>query len=143
MAKMIKHLYDSGAPLNLLDGLTSIINEATLSGDFVPGKIPTYDPTINKMKKLFSCPGARKESIMVSTGIMNKDKTSDEVMVTFPVFDFFEQMQSLLDLLVLEDISNLVVNPDDPFTKYKTRRYCKNPEIMDSEFFQNALRYSP
>ena len=140
MAQMIKILFDSGSPLYVLDSLMAVVNESMLSNHLTPGHIPTYDASLTEMKRLFSSPKARSVTIKVATGYAETHDNPSWVNLTFPVFDFFEQLQSLLDSSVFENINNLVVNPEDPFSRYKVNKNADNVEIMDAEVFQNASR---
>ena len=150
MVKIMQTLRQAGAPLKVTDKILRVVEEEIAGGRFTPHKLPRSVSTFSKVLKLFPVPTPTMMSVPYE-GINESGELSVCKSPVFPVFNFLDQLQDLLDDEVFSDLRNLVVNPDDPWGNFipgKSRTFedspdvdsCRVDEIHDGAWYQNIQK---
>ena len=111
---LLKLLTEMEAPLYAFEEIMKWARKAFTEGyQFLPRQT-TYRSQIDKLETWMDMKNQRPEEVVVALPGVHAD---DSIKVTR--FDFTTQLRSLLDDPVLNRDENLVINPDDPFQRYR------------------------
>lgn len=115
-AELLKLIHSMGAPNGAFQSIMSWAKTALASGyDFQPSPI-AYERQIIQFEKMVGMTACRPSR--VSVNMYRPDQVEDILDVV--VFDFPTMLASLFNCPVLNKINNLVVNPQDRFSKYES-----------------------
>lgn len=130
--KLMKILEELGAPLYAFEIIMDWGFEAKQNGyDFQP-TTKTYTSQIQQLTKM-----AHMEGIRPYTETVTLFKDNLEIPVV--CFDFIEMFLSLLNDPELNQLENFVINPEDPFGKYKSPD-GRLDEINSGAFYEKAYQ---
>ena len=133
----------AGCPRVFFDGLINLMKEETINNqlDFT-AHVPKRESLIQTL--LTACPTPLPVAIPVS--LENDSRVNNPIeycrghrdVVHTMTFDFVEQLKDLLsDTYIFGNLSNLDVNPNDPFGKFERDDGCVD-EVNSGSWYNNA-----
>ena len=129
---LLKLLTELEAPLWAFQEIMNWALDAYQSGyNFLPNQ-KSYKSQISTLEQWVGMDHMRPTQVRVA---LPGKRAEDTVDVT--TFDFISQFHSLLSDPLLNTIDNLVVNPDDPFTQYKSPGGLLS-ESLSGSWYQHA-----
>ena len=129
--KLLKILNDANVPHFLFKQLTNWASEASESGyDFHPGRM-SRDAQVKYLEKWLGLKYCRPQTKLLCL-------PGDMLYVPVTTFDFKDMLYSLLtNPYLVYDLTELDVNPDDPFSRYKSKDN-RLPCVNSGQFYNNA-----
>jgi len=144
MARIMLKLRSSGCPINVLDEIMRILEAEFSAGNFNPLNLPRTKSSMKKIMKLFPAPPPSMVSVPVERTRTQIKKGIHTKSPAFPLFDFMDQVQDLLDAEEFGDAHNLCVNPKEPFSPFVCADVCKEEcpsELQCGRWYQNLVQH--
>ena len=148
MVEILHITRKAGAPLNLVDQLFEIIEREVKLRRFDPYNLPRTRSSLKRTTRLFHCPTPNVVSIPMERS--KKEIAADIIAKSpsFPVYNFVQQLQDLLNDEAFSDLDNLVINrsnPWGPYTRGSSTFVDANDdtiyaEVHDGTWYQNICK---
>ena len=132
---LMKLLTELEAPLWAFEEIMLWAHDAYQSGYKFNPHQKSYKSQINMLEKWVGMDHMRPQAVEIS---LPGERTDDRITVT--TFDFVSQFHSLLSDPVLNHASNLVVNENDPFTRYVSPDGSLS-ESLSGSWYQHAWEH--